>query len=317
MRVIAIDIGGTKIDLGVVDGAASSRAGDISSDHRMIDRLRVATPRGAAEILAACVRGVAELRAAHRDVEAIGVGAPGIIDPATGSVRFASGIVPGWSGAEVRGKLAGATGLPVVVANDVRAAAMGAVDASNSEGRTLLVSIGTGVGGAILENGLLIEGAQGSAGEIAHLATASAGARPCGCGRQHHLEALASGPALAAAIAVETGAPGDLRQIAELLHARDSRAAAIFKVLDRIGSETGETLAGLVTALDFDRVMLTGGALGVSPRLTEAISAGIRSAVWPPERRIDVSSLAHSPDTALVGAARLVLSRFVTQKGLP
>ncbi|MDJ0112795.1 ROK family protein, partial [Rhodococcus erythropolis] len=172
---------------------------------------------------------VDRLRADH-PVAGIGVGAPGIIDRVRGRVVFASDILSGWSGAEVRGELEAHSGLPVTVDNDVRAMAHGEnmIGAGRGRSSALFVSIGTGIGGALTVGGQLYHGAHGTAGELAHLLVPVSGAIGCGCGRTDHLEAVASGPAMEAEYAARAGVPTQpLQKVVALMRSGDPIARAV------------------------------------------------------------------------------------------
>ncbi|MEU8340829.1 ROK family protein [Spirillospora sp. NPDC048832] len=262
----ALDIGGTKIAAALVDAGGTVRS-----------RGRVATPRtGGADVLAAAARLLEDLGDAP--VRALGVGAPGVIDPETGSVASATEVLPGWAGTPVRDALADLTGLPVTVVNDVRAMAFGEAAAGAGAGfhRVLHVSVGTGVGGALTTGGRLEHGAHGTAGELAHLLVPERGPVPCGCGRRDHLEAVVSGPAIEAA--------GDAP------HA---------------GAVLGRALAGLLAVLDPDAVVVGGGVAQRGAPFLDAVAAAFRAEALPPLRETPIVPARLGTDAPLVGAALL------------
>ncbi|WP_262403482.1 putative N-acetylmannosamine-6-phosphate 2-epimerase [Actinomadura sp. CNU-125] len=217
-RYAALDIGGTKIAAALTD-----------EDGTVLHRARVPTPRdGGPSVLATAARLLDDLAGRgllELGIRGVGVGAPGVVDAATGRVVSATGVLPGWAGTAVREVLAERTGLPVAVANDVRVMGLGEAlrGAGAGFGRVLHVSVGTGVGGALTTGGRLDRGAHGTAGELAHLLVPERGPVPSGCGRRDHLEAAVSGPAIAA-----TGDPG------------------------RAGALLGRALAGVLAVLDPD-----------------------------------------------------------------
>lgn len=295
---IGVDIGGTKIAAGLVDDT------DL-----VLERIRVGTPAGAPAILAAVARLVQDLHGHARrrrlEVGAAGVGAPGVIDPATGTVRSATDIVPGWAGTAVGAELSARTGLPVAVANDVRVAAMGvARDPAVAPHHDVLhVSVGTGVGGALLRRGAALAGPHASTGELAHLLVPARGAIPCGCGQLDHLEAVVAGPAIAAAYARQQGT-GELAltEVVDRMRAGDRAADSVVR---GAGHLLGRALAGLVAAVDVDAVTLGGGvALNVA-EFADAAVAAFRAEALPPLRSVPVLVPATGADTALLGAARL------------
>ncbi|MFC4997926.1 ROK family protein [Dactylosporangium cerinum] len=295
---IAVDIGGTKIFAGLVEDT-----------DRVLERVQVGTPSGGPAILDAAarlVRGLLE-HAERRGIEvgAAGVGAPGVIDPATGTVRSATDIVPGWAGTAVGAELSARTGLLTAVANDVRVAAMGvARDPAIAPFRDVLhVSIGTGVGGALLRHGAAVAGPHASAGELAHLLVPAHGAIPCGCGRLDHLEAAVAGPAIAAVYARQLGV--DVLPLTEVVARLRAGDRAADSVVRGAGRPLGRALAGLVAAVDVDAVTLGGGvALNVA-EFSGAVGEAFREEALPPLRSVPVLVPATGADTVLLGAAHL------------
>ncbi|WP_229070642.1 ROK family protein [Actinoplanes sp. DH11] len=293
--VAAVDIGGTKIAAALVDQAGTVR-----------DRIRVDTPSGATAILCVVAELVAGLcERAPEPVAAVGVGAPGVIDSEAGVVRSATGTMPGWAGAPVRDELTGRLGLPVAVANDVRTAALGAVLDPRLHGLTqvLHVSVGTGVGGALIRHGRLLTGPHAVTGEIGHLLVPGYGALACGCGRHDHLEAVAAGPAIAAAYARATSQPvRPLTEVAARMRAGDADAEMVIRSAAQL---LGRALAGLVAAVDVDAVTLGGGVVhGIEP-FADMVAAALHAEALPPLRTLPVLVPQTGPDTPLLGAARL------------
>ncbi|MFZ2530558.1 MAG: ROK family protein, partial [Rhodococcus sp. (in: high G+C Gram-positive bacteria)] len=177
---IGVDIGGTKVAAAVVTATGE-----------VIQTVRAATPSTGGQAVLGTVAELIVGLLAHHEAGGIGVGAPGIVDRTTGRVTFASDILTGWAGADVRGVLESRTGLPVTVDNDVRVMAHGenTIGAGRGRGSVVFVSIGTGIGGALSVDGTLRHGAHGTCGELTHLLVPATGAIACGCGRADHLEA--------------------------------------------------------------------------------------------------------------------------------
>ncbi|MFP5072150.1 ROK family protein [Pseudonocardia nantongensis] len=299
--LIGLDIGGTTIAAGVV------------IDGRVTARRTAPTPRTGGHDV---VRRAAELVEALRGdtpveagvggirVGAIGVGAPGTVDPATGVVTSCTDVLPGWLDTPIAELLTARAGLPVSVDNDVRAAALAHTHDPVLAGhrRVLHVSLGTGVGGALSCDGRILRGTAGTAGEIAHLLVPEPGEHPCGCGRRDHLEAVAAGPAIAAAYRARAGAgEADLVEVAARLRDGD-RAAA--EVVEHAGLLLGRTLSGLVTALDVDAVLVAGGAAGIGSPLLDPLSRALHAETRPPGRVTPVLRPT-VPDAPVLGAALL------------
>ena len=297
--LIGVDIGGTEIVAGLVhDGG------------RVSARRSCPTPRtGGNDIVERAndlVSGL--LRESPEPVRAVGVGAPGTIDPVSGCVTSCTDTVPGWLGTAIAGPLAERSGLPVAVDNDVRAAAAAvALDEQVREfGRVLYVSLGTGVGGALIVDGQVLRGRFGTHGEIAHLITPEPGHLPCGCGRRDHLEAVAAGPAIAAAYAAGGEDAPALPEVAARLRAGEELAEL---VVERAGRLLGRTLSGLVTALDLDAVVVAGGAAALGDPLLGPFADALDAESRPPARRTPVLRPT-TPDTPVLGAALVAAHRI-------
>lgn len=239
-NAIGIDIGGTNI-----------RAARIGADGTLLDRRAVPTDRNPA----ACAQTCRDLVAALRDggTAAIGVGVPGQVDFA--AQRALSGGYVDLSTIPFATDLSAATGLPVTIDNDANMALLGEarVGAARGLSHAVLLTIGTGIGGAILDNGHLLRG-RGTAGQLGHLTVVPEG-RPCVCGRRGCVETESSGTAFATHLA-EAGLPPTLR--AHDLLTRDDPAAA--QVLHRWAAPLRHAIDTLITTLAPEAVLIGGGA---------------------------------------------------------
>lgn len=309
MRLVALglDIGGTKTAGAVV-----------GPDGAVLDAAETPTPAadgpdavlGTAAALGVRLRDRAADGGAH--VVGAGVGTAGTVDPVTGTVRYATSSLPGWTGTPVAARLGAALGLPVVVDNDVRAVAFGEAQQAGealATGLVLFVAVGTGVGGALLRDGRLDHGATGAAGDVAHLVVGPPRGRHCGCGRRGHLEAVASGPAIAAAYAARTataGAPAaDLRVVAARAAGGDAVAQA---VIAEGAAVLGRALGGLVNVLDPVAVVVGGGVPGIGPCWWEPMEAALRAECLPGPAAVTLRPARLGARAGVVGAALLGLA---------
>ena len=291
----ALDIGGTTLAAGLVrrDGVV----------HR---RLEAPAPRAAADIVAASIALLQEL-IGDEPVDAVGIGSPGTIHPIEGVVT-ASDSKPEYEGARIGPEIGQALDLPYAVLNDVNAAAVGELARGIGQGfsRALVVSVGTGVGGALLLHGRIEEGMHGTAGEIAHLLVGAQGTRPCGCGRRDHLEAVASGPAMEAR-SMASGGPATLPELAKQLVAGDPAASEIVR---DAATWLGRAVAGFANALDIDALVLTGGVVRIGAAYVDRVAAAFSAEVMKPLRGVPVLVGALGADAPLVGAATYVRARL-------
>lgn len=275
---LAVDVGGTKLAAGLVDAGG-----------RVLDWDRVPTPAGGQDEVFSALTGLIDAvrqRAPGR-VERCGVGSGG---PMTRGGETVSPInIPGWRDFPLRARLAEWTGLPVVVDNDAKALALaeGWQGAAAGETDFLAMVVSTGVGGGIVSEGRLIDGATGNAGHIGHLIVEPEG-RSCGCGGRGCLEAEASGTA----IAEVTGA---------------APAEAEPAVVERTGRLVGRAVASVANLLDL-RLAVIGGsvALGFGAPFFTAAQAELDE-----RARLDYSAGARvvptglGPTGGLIGAAAL------------
>lgn len=181
---IGVDVGGTKIAAGVVD-----ESGEI------LAKTRVPTPADPQWAVDAIAQGVRELKEQYPDVAAVGVGAPGFISRDRSTVLMAPNIA--WENEPLKQRVEELTGLPAVIENDANCAAwaefrFGAAAAFED---TVLITVGTGIGGGIVLDGRLHRGRFGVAGEIGHLNMVPDGLE-CGCGGHGCWEQYGSGRAL-------------------------------------------------------------------------------------------------------------------------
>jgi glucokinase len=224
---IGVDIGGTKVQGGVVD-----------PDGTVVARTRRETPAdNVAKIRELIVEVVTELADVH-PIEAVGVGAAGWIDATRSTVLFAPNLA--WRNEPLREYVAAATGLPVVVENDANVAAwaefrFGA--ARHADDSMVMFTVGTGIGSGIVYGGQLVRGAHGIAAEPGHVLAVPDG-HPCGCGRRGCLEQYASGSAL-------------VRFAQEAAKEDPDRAAGLLQLAGgNVGGITGTMVTGAAQAGD-------------------------------------------------------------------
>jgi glucokinase len=299
-RCLGVDIGGTKIRVGLV-----------AVDHRVLEVRQAPTParEGPGAVLEAVAGLARQLRGRSAPVAACGVGTAGVVDPASGTVVAATAALSGWAGTPVARELAARLGLPVVVDNDVNAFALGEAVAGAVAGRAhvLAVTVGTGIGGALLLDGRVWHGAHQHAGEIGHIPVPGLDDRSCPCGGGGHLEAVAAGPAMAARYRERAGpgaahaAPG-FAEVAALADAGDRLAA---EVADEGGGLLGLVLVGLVNALDVEAVVVGGGVGQPGGRYWAAAERRFRHHLLPAVAGVPLLPARLGPDAVLVGAAEL------------
>jgi glucokinase len=304
--ILAADIGGSKLASGVV-----------RSDGRLVATLSAQTPSGEDgealyQLLVRLLRGaLSESTLDQSDVRGIGVGCGGPMRYPEGEVSPLN--IPAWRSFPLRSRLEADFGLPVLVDNDAKAFAVGEYWVGRGRGARCLLAmvVSTGVGGGVVENGRLIDGAHGNAGHIGHVVVYPSGPQ-CGCGGRGCLEAVASGTGLArqARAALDTGtrtllsAGPSARDLSDAAAAGDPLALRLFR---RAGVALGRAIASAAALFDLDRVVIGGGVSQASsfflPGLRRELEARARLDFT---RYLPVEISGGTIEASLAGAARLV-----------
>ena len=233
--VLAVDVGGTKLAAGLVDGAGAI----------LLDAHCETPQQPDPEVVFAALSSIIDLvlRAGPTAPVVCGVGCGG---PMTEGGRTVSPLnIPGWRGFPLLSRLESQVRLPTTVDNDAKALALGEGWRGAAAGLTnyLAMVVSTGVGGGIVLDGRLLDGAHGNAGHIGHLIVEPDG-RLCVCGARGCLEAETSGPSIAAT----TGRPA---------------AEASDEVRRRTGTLVGRAVASVANLLDLELAVVAGSvALG-------------------------------------------------------
>jgi glucokinase len=280
----SIDLGGTNI-AGLFAGG----------DGRAVCERKVPTlsHEGPAAVLNRVAQLVNELaqEAGCRPV-ALGMGVPGLADLRQGVTKFLPNLPTQWRDVPVRDLLSPQVGCPVYLLNDVRMATLGElVFGHGRTARTMVFfALGTGIGGGVAVDGKLRLGPLGAAGELGHQTILPDGPR-CGCGSHGCLEALASGPALAAE-GVRLMLSGQAPRLHELVHgaasavtpkematAAEAGDLAIQEAIVRAAGYLGIAVANVITILHPDLVVLGGGVAAMGPLLFDTVRQTVRERV--------------------------------------
>ncbi len=317
-RVVGVDLGGTKILAAVV-----------GPNQTILGRAKRPTPAdaGGAAILAAIVgtvdQALAESGLGRHEILAIGIGSPGPLDPVSGVIPFSANLnVRDWA---LGPDLATAMGLPVLLQNDVRVGGYGEYRLGAGRGyrNVLAAFVGTGIGGCVILDGHILEGATGNAGEIGHIIIKPGGPK-CGCGRRGCLEAMSSRSAIARRIskAARKGVPSALASKVDKksgkLKSGDLAAAILagdpvaVEEVYRAARFLGLGLGGLINLLGPDIVILGGGVTeALGEPFIELVRASAREqTLVDPEGIIPIKSAELGDDAGILGAALLALEKF-------
>jgi glucokinase len=313
MYTIGIDIGGTKIAGALVDAQGA-----------IVREDRVPSPAGDPDAMVDAVVGLIERLSEGHEVLGAGVAAAGFIDAEQSTIIYAPNI--SWRNEPFKAKLEAKLSIPVIIENDANAAAWAEFRYGAGRGykHMIMLTIGTGVGGAVITDSHMLRGGFGIAGELGHIRVVPDGVL-CGCGQHGCLESYASGSALlraAKALAASNDPDGQrLREIEaeagqltglEVYKAILERDPGALRVLSELGSWLGQAIGSLVAVLDPEVVVIGGGVSAAGDLLLDPIREAYRAHLpaqgFRPELKITTAEFVN--DAGVVGAADLVRVAF-------
>jgi glucokinase len=297
-------VGGTKIAAGVVTPEAE-----------ILSETRYPTPNSEQRLVDSIARAIEEVREGF-EVGGVCLAVPGLILSAKNQVVYSPNL-RAIEGVPLRDELEPRIGLPLTIENDANAAAWGEFrfGAGSEADHLVFVTLGTGIGGGVITEGVLLRGAQGSAGELGHVTVHATGPR-CACGNRGCLEALASGTAIqrrAREVASERpgSALGRLAVERKVLGEDVTRLAregdeAALAVLAEAGRWLGIGLAGFVNIFNPEVVAVGGGAAKAGELILEAARAEVQLRARPPSRDlVEVMAATLGAESGVLGAAAL------------
>jgi len=304
MAIGAIDIGGSKIAVGVVDASG-----------RLLAKSETATQSAGAypeaiQRIATMLREAAAR--ANVPVQGIGIGSTGPIDPIAGKFLHLD-TIPQWSGGTPVADLAREFRVSAAIENDADAGALAEASwgAPRTKTRLIYVTVGTGIGSGMIFDGHLYRGVDGAHPEVAHQVLDAYGP-PCSCGLRGCWEALAAGPAMAQWMESQPeydGPPGlTARRIYELDAQGDPLAT---RTVEREIFWLGIGLANLVNLFAPDAILLSGSVMKGAGRHLDRIWQVMRQGCkFVPLEKVELSLASLGEDANLIGAARVWHHRF-------
>jgi glucokinase len=312
-QAIAVDLGGTNL-----------RAAVLSADGTLTHRVSAPTEakQGADAVvtrIGALVNRIAEEAQLDRAVP-VGAAAPGPLNPKTGIVHFTPNL-PGWRDFPLRDRLVELTGRSVEIDNDANCAALGEAryGSARDVDHMIYLGIGTGMGGGVVVDGKLVEGALGLGGELGHVTVAMDGPR-CTCGSIGCLEAFAAGWAIAyeANLVAQTSDGAALRNAAgdgpitatDVAAAADGGDPAATAILDRAGTALGAAIGVFINIFNPDLVVIGGGLMSLGDHLLDPARRAIPRHSFRAQRehaRLVLAAL--GDDSGLFGAGAIALDR--------
>lgn len=307
---IGFDLGGTKMLAAVLD-----------DDGQIVARAKErSTARGNDEIMEQIVATIdavlTKAEISRGDLRSIGIAAPGPIDIGTGTILQTPNL--GIRDLPLAARLSSTIGAPVTLENDVNAGLWGEFIAGAARGKQHVVGLfpGTGIGGAMILNGALFHGRDGSAGELGHI-TVQRDGRRCGCGNHGCLEAVASKTAIARDLAMlaatgqspilaEAGA-SDITRVRSglILRAMEAGDEGVIAVVNQAAEWLGIGMASMVNTFNPEMIVLGGGLVEkLGSRFTDIATATMHARAMPRlAAGVAVVEAACGDDAAVIGAS--------------
>lgn len=277
--VIGVDVGGTKIAAALVN-----KTGDLHG--YLIRRTNILSPQATLDSIARTILDLLKQENFPRDeIRGVGLGIPGLVDPQKG-IGIAS-VNLNWENVFVRDEIQKRVGIPCVIENDVKAAALGELRYGASKGIKNLVylNIGTGVAAAIILDGKVYRGQNDMAGEIGHAVVDIHGPK-CKCGGQGCLEAIVSGPAIISRLTrkIELGQDSIFATqitntskitVEEIYEAASEGDRAALETVREVSRYLAIAIQYLALAYDPHRIVLGGGVVYSTPLFFEHLLQAI------------------------------------------
>jgi len=292
MITLGIDVGGTKLLASVLTESGSKTT-------------RIQRPTGRNFTPDKLLRAIGEISADVRNefgqLDSIGIGIPGLVCTQSGRVH-SSVILKGWENVSLADEVYQTVGVPCAVDNDVNNAARAELmirDASTQN--FLFLTVGTGIGGAIVLQRKIWQGASGLAGEFGHMSVHLDGER-CLCGRRGCIATIASGTAIEKQLKIE---PGTLES---KIAAGDSNA---LHAVEEAGEALGSAIASSMHLLNLELAVLGGGIAEIGETYLTAVERAARRESFPEFESICNFETAHTGyDAGMLGASFLAVERF-------
>jgi len=295
---IGIDVGGTKTAFGAV-----------TPEGRIVARRTIATQPddsfedGFARITRETEYLFADAGWRAKDVSGIGIGCPGPVDAERG-VILSVYTLPGWSNREFAAPLSARFGLPVRLENDANAALLGEAfcGAALDKKSAVMLTLGTGIGGAVLLDGKIYHGAGGAHPELGHVPVLPGGPE-CYCGIRGCYEIIAAGPAIA-----EAGAAIGLEGSEAVFAAAAEGEPKASVIIDGVMAATEAAVWTLLHTFLPELILFGGGIIdGHWPLFEAAAHKSLAAAVLARNENVTIARAALGNDAGIVGAASLVL----------
>jgi glucokinase len=300
-KAIGIDVGGTNLRIGVFDGLVLLQEIRFQADFSLICKQN--NPEIAWQaILDATANAIQNVLAQYPEVQHIGIGFPGFIDPQTSTIAQSPNL-PGLVSVNLAKDLSRRLNKTIVVENDANAAAYGEYClAGKPEGGLIYLGLGTGVGGGLILQGRPYAGSHGCAMEAGHIIVEHGG-RLCGCGNHGCVEQYASASGVSISYYNATNKQYTAAEIAQFAIADDEHAIHAYQVA---AIALAQALASILKVVDVKNVVIGGGMVGAWSLMQSAFNQHLSQDLIPVLRGKILVSTSKAHDIAgMLGAAML------------
>ncbi|MEK3797759.1 ROK family glucokinase [Peribacillus sp. FSL H8-0477] len=312
--LMGVDLGGTTTKLAII-----SKYGEIFHKWEIPTDISEKGKYITTNIAKTIDEKLEELGMVKSQLLGIGMGAPGPVDGSNGSIYEAINL--GWVNYPLKDLLEVETSLPAVVENDANLAALGEMwkGAGNGAKDLIAVTLGTGVGGGVIANGMLVQGASGAAGEIGHITVVPEGGAPCNCGKNGCLETVASATGIVR-LANEALSTDDGHSILQQkINAGEPLSSRLLfacagegdllsnEVINKVSFYLGMALSHTANALNPEKIVIGGGVSRAGEQLAAPVREAFeRFAFKRVSKSTSISIATLGNDAGVIGAAWLV-----------
>ena len=306
-----VDLGGTTVKMGVF-----TESGEIKAKWEIKTRTENAGAAILPDIAASILEKIEELELVKEDILGVGIGIPA---PVTADGCIPGAVNLGWGPRSIKNDLESLCGLNVAVGNDADMAALGEMWLGGGKGakNMLMVTLGTGVGGGIIEAGRPVTGGHGGGGEIGHITVNYDETECCGCGRKGCLEMYASATGIArlarrrlekddAATALREYDVVTAKEVFDAVKTNDSVA---IEIAEEFGLILGRALANIATTCDPSVFVIGGGVSKAGEVLLDFIKKPFREHAYYVNVNTEFALAELGNDAGICGAAKLILSK--------
>ena len=295
---IGVDIGGTKVAIAVVN-----ENGVISHQTVIPTDLTIKPETMIHKISEQIKQVVKNSQIPLEDIIGIGIGAPGPLDSKNGMITCPPNL-PTWTDIPIRKLIEDQFSIPVILENDANAAALAEkwIGAAQENENFLYITVSTGIGAGIIDNGQLLRGQKGNAGDIGHMVVDPSFGK-CSCGQLGCLESIASGTAIAKRGSKIMGRDVSTKEVFDLFAEKNPEIVAyiesVFKVL-------GVASVNMINTFDPEKIVIGGGVSKVGDSLFESIRAYVaKYALNPTGRKTEIVPAKLDQSSGVIGAAAL------------